>query len=136
MKRYFSLLILLACFISCSKDSSPKSESPDILGAWKVTEILIDPGDGSGTFEPYPEDWSLYFNTDGYIGTEFSLCDPTFHAPQGTSYGFLYIADENRIVTNGCHGESFTLTYRLDGENLILHYPGDVTREYKFVRIE
>jgi hypothetical protein len=136
MKKYFSLLVLLNFVISCSKESSPKSESPDILGAWKVTEILIDSGDGSGTFEPYPEDWTLYFNTDGYVGTEFSLCDPTFHASEGTSYGFRYIADENRIVTNGCHDGDFMLTYHLNGDSLILHYPGDETRDYKFVRDE
>ncbi|MCF6131040.1 hypothetical protein [Flavobacterium wongokense] len=136
MKKLFALLLLSAFVTSCSEDGNAKSESADILGQWKVIEILVDPGDGSGTFEPYTEDWKMTFSDDGHIYSYYSLCDPTIHASGDTFFGFPYIASANRVVTEDCFNEgNWQLTYELVGENLILHYPFTEEVSYKFVRV-
>ena len=44
------LLCITACFsISCKKQSNREN---NIYGKWKLTEILADPGDGSGKYMP------------------------------------------------------------------------------------
>ena len=55
------LYILLFAFIfSCTKEEPATPGEP--LSTWKLTEVYIDPGDGSGTFVPagYNREISLY----------------------------------------------------------------------------
>ena len=134
MKKYILLLTFASFFVSCSEDSGRKSETADILGNWKLTEILIDPGDGSGTFEPYPENRTLEFLPNGKIFSNYHMCDITSNIVENVSYLGYYSADGNIIETE-CFVEGQNITYELVDGKLILHYPSYEGYSLKFVKV-
>jgi hypothetical protein len=48
MRKILMILCFVGIFISCNKHDDEKI--PEILGKWRLSEILVDPGDGSGNF--------------------------------------------------------------------------------------
>jgi hypothetical protein len=83
---------------------------------------LIDPGDGSGTFQPVTNDKRLEFLSNGNVVSNYELC--SFSSSEGNTYFTLpYDADENYILTNECGFPlNNNINYSLDGENLILSF--------------
>jgi len=53
----FAITYLL--FVSCDNYSDPVIETPELLGTWRLIEVLADPGNGSGTFNPVDSDITL-----------------------------------------------------------------------------
>jgi hypothetical protein len=50
MKKVFLLAALICYVTACKKDIQVKNSS--IIGKWKLSESLADPGVGSGTWQP------------------------------------------------------------------------------------
>jgi len=67
MKRLslFSLILLLGVF-SCSNDETTV-EDTTIFGKWRLVAQLVDPGDGSGTFETVSSNLQLEFLGSGVL---------------------------------------------------------------------
>ena len=66
MKNYFlTIAIFFLTFTSCDKDENATTNS--LEGTWKLTEILADPGDGSGTFNPISSNKKLIFDNNGNV---------------------------------------------------------------------
>jgi hypothetical protein len=134
MKQLINLLFLCLIFFSCSEDNERESETAEFLGEWKLTEVLIDPGDGSGTFQSVVGNSTLEFLTHGKIRSNYSLC-PMY---EGTATQFItpYLAADNKIIPKNCFLEGYDIVYELQDENLILSYPCYEGCLYKFVRTE
>jgi len=71
-----SSFILLALtgllFVTCKKDGDTANAT--LTGKWKLTESLLDPGDGSGKWMPVPNSAVVYiqFESNGKLeGTAF-----------------------------------------------------------------
>ncbi len=51
MKSFIKLsLLFILNFFACTKSSDTNKNPASLIGKWKLTETLTDPGDGSGTF--------------------------------------------------------------------------------------
>jgi len=46
----------------------------EIVGVWKLIQISIDPGDGSGTFQDVETDKTIEFKADGTLISNGSIC--------------------------------------------------------------
>jgi len=136
MKRLIKYLLLCLIIFSCSDDNGRKSESSDILGKWKLTQTLFDPGDGSGVYVDVEanDNREIEFTNNGNVISNYSLCldNPT----TGTSFTAPYFADEDYILPNNCFPDGFNIEYQIQGESLILSYPCVEGCLFKFVRIE
>ena len=120
MKKYI-LLLLVGFLFSCSEDGGRESETAEFLGRWKLTEVLIDPGDGTGTFQPVSGNNTLEFLRNGTISSNYSFCP--FYSGTATQFSTAYSADDNTILMNDCFSEGMNIAYEIDGDNLILNYP-------------
>ncbi len=133
MKNQIALFLLTSIFISCSNDVARKSETSEFLGKWSLSEVLIDPGDGSGTYQPVDSFASLEFLPNGTIASNYSLCQS--YTGTATNFSTPYNADGNSILIRNCFPENYTINYAISGENLILYYPCIEACSYKFERI-
>lgn len=68
MKKYLFLIIGLTLFVSACEESN--LNSGELIGVWQLSEVLADPGDGSGTFQPTTDDIKISFFTEGNLFVE------------------------------------------------------------------
>ncbi|WP_299221811.1 hypothetical protein [uncultured Aquimarina sp.] len=96
MKKYtFLFLIPLLFVFSCSSDDDT-IVNPDLLGKWQLIEQLVDPGDGSGTFQPISSDLELEFLEEGILEvSNGSLCSLAIDSEGNSTES--YSIDENTI---------------------------------------
>lgn len=69
MKSPLLAAILALAIGACGKKSTSVVENESIVGKWKLTESLMDPGDGSGKWQPADPAHPSYlvFNADGTV---------------------------------------------------------------------
>ncbi|HNP34058.1 MAG TPA: hypothetical protein PKN96_12265 [Flavobacterium sp.] len=134
MKKYILILGITTFLVSCSSENIRPSETSEFLGKWKLTEVLIDPGDGSGTYQPVTGNRIIEFLTNGNISSNYSLCP--FYTGTATQFTTPYYADQNYILPKACFGEGSNIGYQRDNDNLILSYPCYEGCLYKFIRTE
>ena len=63
----FLLILFSICVFNCSEDDSPTTENNGLIGKWKLTEYLADPGNGSGKWQKVKDENSetIEFHADG-----------------------------------------------------------------------
>ena len=119
MKNTILLLMAGLALISCKQEEKVTTPPPNngIFGRYELVEMLQDPGDGSGTFQPVTSNKTLELFTNGTITSNGNLCsmDPGTANP---SSGVFSLADSS-IVVAGCD----TLNFDLDSSTLIINYP-------------
>ena len=72
MKAFFlTMSILIMTLISCNKTDEIDISSA-VVGTWKLTEVLADPGDGSGTFYTVSSNKNLIFEEEEVVTTIFT----------------------------------------------------------------
>ncbi|GAA4278767.1 hypothetical protein GCM10022259_34920 [Aquimarina mytili] len=105
---------------SCSDDDDTINISTDIVGKWLLVEQLVDPGDGSGTFQPVDSDFTLeFFNNGTIVSTNGSLCD-VFTSSNDTSSGTFSL--ENTTLNIGCEDDVITIFFEKNEAELILNF--------------
>ena len=107
---------VLIMFSSCKKE-----EDPALVNTWKLIEILADPGDGSGTFQPVNSNKTISFFADGIVSSNGELCQMSAESGSGSSG--MYSESDRSITPNNCGISPFTIYYEFDGSHLILNYP-------------
>lgn len=134
MKMRFFVLVIFSMLLSCEQDNSHNSETNEFIGKWKMTETLIDPGDGSGTYAPVSGEYFLEFFTDGTVDSNYMLC--TLSGTNTGSYTSTYFAEEQYIQSQTCNAnQDFQISFQMEGENLILNYPCVEACLVKFIKI-
>lgn len=113
--KIYSLFFLLLLLFSCSSD-----KNPELVGRWKLVAVLVDPGDGSGTFQSTSENKFLQFNPDNTLESNSSHC--LFTQESGEGKEGSYSADALEIYFN-CNGESTRYSFQLVNNELILNFP-------------
>lgn len=69
-----SFLFTSASMISCEKSDEISSQNR-ILGTWKLTEVLIDSGNGNGTWQEVENGYEYMFNFDNtFSSSRFPEC--------------------------------------------------------------
>ncbi len=112
----FSLGVLALTLNGCDED-----EAPELVNSWHLIEVLADPGDGSGQFEPVDSDKTIEFFADGTLMSNGFLCQMNPSTEVGSTA--TYSSAEMAITPDNCGVSAFVITYVMEGENLILNYP-------------
>ena len=75
-KLLFGILSLLSIIlVGCSNNDENIDTDKSIVGNWKLIEIYIDPGDGSGNWNPVEDGYTYNFSENGeFTSTRFSEC--------------------------------------------------------------
>ena len=112
------LLPLLTLFVlGCSQDDPITPD--EILGTWKLTELYIDPGDGSGSFAPADYEREITFYTDSTYRTSRLICT-ILNQGEGAGTG-RYSPVEQVILPTECRiGAEYT--YSVEGRELTVFY--------------
>ena len=131
MRAYFFLFAsIFITLFSCNKGEISSETSP-LIGNWKLTEILADPGNGSGTFNPVTSNKTLTFDANGTVSSNGTICDMS--TASNTSSTGTYTATSTSINSSSC--PSTTLIYELIGTTLILNYPCIEPCKAKYIKI-
>ncbi len=120
MKKIVILILSFGLLFSCKNDDDA-IESTNLVGKWQLVEQLLDPGDGSGTFQPIDSELTLEFFDNGtIISTNGSLCN-IFTQSGGTSSGTFSLM-ENTINIE-CSDNIIPISFERIGVGLVLNFP-------------
>ena len=132
MKNVFALFLTVAILAACNKEN----EVSTIVGTWELTEILIDPGDGSGAYEAVDSDKTIEFLDGVVVNSNGSLCFMTTDADPDNEEIALYDLVEKTITIEDCNGMPLTLFYEIEGAELFISYPCFEPCALKFLKAE
>lgn len=127
----FSLLLL-----SCRENPDETS----ITGTWKLTEQLVDPGDGSGKFAHVSSNKTITFKTDGTYTSNGSFCYINTDSGENSNGSYSYTNSEKSMTPLNCMTTYFAiqkLTLKIENGNLIISNFGCIEQcAQKFVKIK
>jgi heat shock protein HslJ len=132
MKKIITACICLFLLLSCSSSTEEVAMDQNELGTWRLIEVLADPGDGSGTFQPVISSKTVTFETNGTVRCLGNLCNLSIaSSPQTTG---TYSRNTRSITTSNCN--QLQLTYEITADELIINYPFIETCKSKYVRAQ
>ncbi|WP_298239084.1 hypothetical protein [uncultured Algibacter sp.] len=129
MKKLIITIISIV-FLCCSSDDAKPSGETELIGKWRLIEQLVDPGDGSGTFQPINSNRTIEFFKDGTVETNGILCFMSSEVGDVETGTYTLITDTNNniqndgeILPNTCISRSAKVYFDLPiTGNLILWY--------------
>lgn len=134
MKVKFLFLISSLFLIAsgCAKETSKPQTG--IIGKWKLVEEMVDPGNGSGTFQPVSSDKVIVFLGNGTFQANDGMC---FMSSQVTSNQTgSYDATTETFSPNNCSNMApLSYQYSVNGNTLTLTYPCICGCQQKYTRI-
>lgn len=125
-----TFFITAICFSCISDDGIPKYET-QIVGKWRMIEQLIDPGDGSGTFQPIISDRTFEFLSNGTVKLNGNMCfiGNTVNPESFGTYEFIDdpradVQFEGTIYPDDCEFSEATISFNLtlDGRLVIWYF--------------
>jgi hypothetical protein len=116
MKKLLILSLFFSSLSACKKKEATLNHSR--IGTWKLIEVLADPGDGSGTFQPVVSNKTITFDNQLNVTSNGILCDMSIASNAGSA-GKYVIADST-IIPFDC--PSTTLVTTKYGDTLVLRY--------------
>lgn len=132
MKNIILLFFSFVLISSCSSTSEEVIVDQSEVGTWRLIEVLADPGDGSGTFQPVISSKTVTFETNGTVRCLGNLCNLSIaSSPQTTG---TYSRNTRSITTSNCN--QLQLTYEITADELIINYPFIETCKSKYVRVQ
>lgn len=132
MNKIFIVLIFAFTLVSCTSANEEVSLDLNEIGTWRLIEVLADPGDGSGTFQPVVSSKTVRFETNGTVSCTGNLCDLSIAA--STQTRGTYSSSNRRIITSNCN--QLQLTYEITTDELIIIYPYIEAAKAKYVKVE
>ncbi len=104
---------------------------------WQLSETLMDPGDGSGTFQPIDSDYKIKFFSDGNLWVDGgTFCTATLILYD--KFNGEYDTTKNVLTPYDCkfNGKQIEYSYELNEKNeLIVYLPCIEPCANKFVKI-
>ncbi len=130
LRIIFVLAILTLVVSGCDKKKGIENE---IVGKWQITEQLVDPGDGSGTYQPVQGNKTIVFNANGTFYSSGSICSPGDGSGNGSQGNY----DSNTQMLTGvnCGVNTIDIYYELSNNELIIIYPCIEACREKFIKI-
>ncbi len=120
MKKIIFILLTVGILYSCNKDNDCNSDT-ELIGNWKLIEILADPGDGSGIFSSVESHKIITFKNNGTITSNGNLCDMSITSDNQTSG--TYSNSEMSFSSANCNNPDYDFTFEQNGNVLIINYP-------------
>ncbi len=127
MRLYLLVFFFMISFFHC--DQAQKLEDDGITGAWKLTEVLADPGDGSGIFRKVESDKEITFYEDGIVKSNGQLSrmyDEGVNSAEG-----MYSLKDSTITSGDC-----TLHFEIEGNILTIYYPCIEPCGEKYIKVQ
>ena len=133
MKKGIIFFALMSILFSCNNEDDNAS-STGLVGVWKLTQILADPGDGSGTFMNVSSNKTIQFNTDGSLTSNGLICDMSIetNVPSSGTYSLT----EMTIISAGCDNSGLLINFELNSSSLIINYPCFEPCRAKYVKMQ
>jgi hypothetical protein len=109
----FSLLTIITT-ISCTRTvCDPENSSYTLQGKWKFKEYYMDPGNGSGKWQPAPQGQTyVEFKTDGTLASDLPLF---------SNYPKYQHTDSTITVLAPVGTNQFMIYYKIEGSTLELN---------------
>ena len=130
VKKWIILAVTLVLF-SCNDD---EIVAPELIGTWQLSEVLADPGDGSGTFTPVESNRTITFLSTGMIESNESLCPGEI--TQGNGRGIYSLQDSTIIATCPDQEISLNISFKIEGASLLLIYQCIEACAEKYVKVQ
>ncbi|MEC3881619.1 hypothetical protein [Parapedobacter sp. 10938] len=115
MSKVLLAILVTALTLSCSKTSS------ELVGKWRLVELLADPGDGSGKFRPVSSKKVLEFYSDGTLKSNGEIC--FMNQESNTPTTGTYSMTDSTIAGEKCKDSPHKITFEKKGTTLILNFP-------------
>lgn len=120
MNKIIILLFALAIIASCKK--SDENKNTELTGKWKMTDVLSDPGDGSGTFHPVSTNKYIEFRSDGTLYSNGSLVNNSTEIIEADSGTYL-LADSTFTSYRIFIDLPLKMHFIQEGSVLTVNYP-------------
>jgi hypothetical protein len=116
MRNILIVFTSITLLFSCAEKDKTDS---DLTGKWKLTEVLVDPGDGSGTFQHVSSNKILEFHSNGTVTSNGEICYISIDS-DSPSNG-TYSISASKLYSSNCSDEG--IKYQRTGITLVLTYP-------------
>ncbi len=131
MKNILLLLAAVALLSACHKEDCSDSEDR-LLGTWELVEVLADPGDGSGTFQPVDSDKTVTFKRNNVITSNGDLC--SLAQDIGTPTSGTYSLTDGTYTASSCANSNWVHRFEQQGNVLIIFHPCIEACQTKYVK--
>jgi hypothetical protein len=132
LKKLFTLGIIITFGVSCKKEVCTSTSG--IVGEWKLVEELMDPGNGSGTFQPVSSNKKIKFCDDLTFETNGEMCNMTNQT--GSTHVGIYNTSTSMIEPQNCTNTApLGISYSVSADTLIINYPCFEGCAQKYYRI-
>lgn len=122
MKRHFIILCLAILAIGCSKNLVKTKTS--FVGKWKLTESLIDPGDGSGKWTAPAENTVIEFTSGGLI---------KYNTGESDNYKII---NDSLMQVSSSSSSTINYSYKMDGNKLFMRPPCIEACGERYIRLK
>lgn len=122
MKKLVFMFMVISIIVSCNNDDDNTPDA-DIVGDWKLIEMLSDPGDGSGSFNEVDSDFVISFVDDGTFTANGDFCNML--DVSGSPSTGIYSETESTITPEFCEGSipNWNYSFVINGDKLIIYFP-------------
>ncbi len=117
MKKLLFLFLVAVALGACN------GEDDSHVGTWELKEVLLDPGDGSGTFQAVTSEKTLDLSADGNISSNGNLCFMGTDPDAANASTGMYSIEANTITLPDCNGAERTLTFEINDTEMIIDFP-------------
>lgn len=120
MKKYtFLFLFPFLMAFTCEDDNNYIVTDIELLGKWILTAQLLDPGDGSGTFQPVTSNLTLDFLSNGIVHITYgSFCSFNIQSEDSGTGNY----DINTNTINPFCAPEISIEYEIERGDLILYF--------------
>jgi hypothetical protein len=115
-KQSISILSILFILFSCSDDSP--EPTTDLIGKWKLVEVLNDPGDGSGVFGKVNSEKHLIFGYNEMVTSNGDMFSNSTEI--GVSTTAIYSLDDSTIMKSATSTPFEKLYFQLEKGQLTM----------------
>jgi len=131
--RSFIILISASFLLSCSNDDN--IDSSNIIGTWKLEQVLADPGDGSGVFVDVDSDKTITFLDDDTFSSNGNIC--FFNPLEERNTIGEFSSEDGELIPINCNSFAFIKQrFKLEDNSLIMSYSCIEACAEKYVKIE
>ncbi|MBC3846466.1 hypothetical protein H8K90_08750 [Winogradskyella echinorum] len=121
MKK-LSFILICILLVCCNSDDS-NSDDAELIGDWRLIELLSDPGNGSGSFNSVESDFIITFLSDGTFTANGDFCN-MLDETNSPSTG-IYSEIEFTITPDNCENSipNWNYAFVINGDKLIVNFP-------------
>ncbi len=133
MKKIAMLILVALAVTACQYDQDDRLDLSVLEGTWHLTEVLFDPGDGSGEFRQIDSKRQMTLTPENTYTANYDVCQAIEEGENFTGSFDRIDAQEFLIPCAGSLLNS--VQGRLEDGFLVLYYPCDEPCAYRFRKI-